>query len=76
MGEQWTLRAPADYRFVDLGDPAEAEYWLLVLDTSRRTLEQALACVGNHVEAVRGFLDARRGGGGPPRSGAKAMHLP
>ena len=76
MGEQWTLRAPADYRFVDLDDPAEAEYWLLVLDTSRRRLEQALACVGNHVVAVRGYLDGLRGGEGPPRAGASAMHTP
>jgi Protein of unknown function (DUF3606) len=59
MGGHWTLRAPADYRFVDLQDPAEAEYWLLVLDTSRHTLEHALASVGNHVVAVRGYLDHR-----------------
>ena len=60
MGEHWTLRAPADYRFVDLQDPAEAEYWLLVLDTSRRALEDALARVGNHVVAVRAQLAAEQ----------------
>lgn len=56
MGEHWTLRAPADYRFVDLDDPAEAEYWLLVLDASRQEVEQAVARVGHHVQAVQGFL--------------------
>ena len=62
MGEQWTLRAPADYRFVDLDDPAEAEYWVLVLDTSRHALEQAVACVGSHVVAVKAHLnDGRQG---------------
>ena len=58
MGEHWTLRAPADYRFVDLQDPAEAEYWLLVLDTSRQVLEEAVTRVGNHVVAVRHYLQA------------------
>ena len=58
MGEHWTLRAPADYRFVDLHDEAEAEYWLLVLDTSRRALDEAVARVGNHVGAVRDYLAA------------------
>ena len=56
MGKSWTLRAPADYRFVDLADPAEAEYWLLVLDTSRPALEQAVAEVGPHALAVGEFL--------------------
>lgn len=56
MGEQWTLRAPADYRFVDLDDPAEAEYWVLVLDTPRPALAEAVARVGNHVVAVRAHL--------------------
>ena len=58
MGEHWTLRAPADYRFVDLHDAAEAEYWLLALDTSRRALDEAVARVGNHVVAVRDYLAA------------------
>ena len=58
MGEHWTLRAPADYRFVDLHDAAEAEYWLLVLDTSLRALDEAVARVGNHVVAVRDYLAA------------------
>lgn len=56
MGREWTLRAPADYRFVDLDDPAEAEYWLLVLDTSRQALEDAVTRVGPHVVAVRDYL--------------------
>jgi hypothetical protein len=56
MGEQWTLRAPADYRFVDLDDPAEAEYWVLVLDSNLRALEEAVARVGHHVVAVRAQL--------------------
>ena len=54
--EGWQLRAPADYRFVDLDDPAEAEYWLLVLDAPRRLLEDALDQVGNHVVAVQAYL--------------------
>ena len=54
--EGWQLRAPADYRFVDLDDPAEAEYWLLVLDAPRRLLEDALDHVGNHVVAVQAYL--------------------
>lgn len=60
MGGQWTLRAPADYRFVDLDDPAEAEYWLLVLDTSRPALERAVQQVGNHVLAVQAQLRHER----------------
>lgn len=61
MRESWTLRAPADYRFVDLEDAAEAEYWLLVLDTSRPALERAVAEVGPHVGAVGEFLRKREG---------------
>ena len=60
MGESWTLRAPADYRFVDLQDAAEREYWLLVLDTSRPALEEAVARVGPHAGAVREYLQGAR----------------
>jgi hypothetical protein len=67
MGGHWTLRAPADYRFVDLDDPAEAEYWLLVLDASRRELEDAVARVGHHVLAVQGYLRGRRSEAAPSR---------
>ena len=63
MGGQWTLRAPADYRFVDLDDPAEAEYWVLVLDTSRSALEEALQRVGNHVFAVQAHLESPQAAG-------------
>jgi hypothetical protein len=60
MGAHWTLRAPVDYRFVDLDDPAEAEYWLLVLDASRQQLEDAVARVGHHVLDVKGHLEGAR----------------
>ena len=56
MGEQFTMRAPTDYRVVDLQDPAEAEYWVLVLDASRRQIEDAIARVGNEAGAVRACL--------------------
>ena len=55
------MRAPTHYLRVDLSDPAEAEYWLVVLDTTRRTLEQALAAVGPDLWDVRAFLQGRRG---------------
>lgn len=56
MGEQFTMRAPTDYRVVDLQDPAEAEYWVLVLDASPRQIQNAIARVGNEAGAVRAWL--------------------
>ena len=59
MDSSVNMRAPAHYLRVDLSDPAEAEYWLVVLDTTRRTLEQALAAVGHDLWDVRAFLQGR-----------------
>ena len=56
MGEQFTMRAPTDYRVVDLQDPAEAEYWVLVLGASPRQIEAAIARVGTEAGAVRACL--------------------
>lgn len=56
MGGQVAMRAPTDYRVVDLQDPAEAEYWMLVLDASRRQIDDAIARVGNEAGAVRACL--------------------
>lgn len=56
MGDQWTMRAPAHYLRVDLDDPAEAEYWLLVLDVPRGRLEDAVRRVGADADAVRDYL--------------------
>lgn len=51
-----TMRAPAHYRRVDLSDPCEAEYWFVVLDTTRTQLEAAIAQVGRDAEDVREWL--------------------
>lgn len=59
MGEQWMLRGPTNYLRVDLADPAEAEYWLLVLDVSRWRLEDAIRSVGCDAEAIREYLKSR-----------------
>lgn len=56
MGEQVEMRAPKNYLRVDLSDAAEAEYWLVVMDTSRARLELALATVGADAIDVRHFL--------------------
>ena len=66
MGEQQQrMRAPAHYLRVDLSDPAEAEYWLVVLDVTRNELEHAVGCVGADLWNVRAWLRMRgrdRGG--------------
>lgn len=51
-----TMRAPAHYRRVDLSDPSEAEYWFVVLDTTRTQLETAIMQVGRDAEDVRAWL--------------------
>ena len=57
MGEQQKrMRAPAHYLRVDLSDPAEAEYWLVVLDATRDELERAVACAGAELWNVRDWL--------------------
>ena len=56
MGKAAQMRAPDNYSRVDLRDPAEAEYWLIVLDATRVQIEAALAAVGNDVRDVRAQL--------------------
>jgi hypothetical protein len=58
MGQSLQMRAPSHYRFVDLSDPAEAEYWVVVLDAPAWRIEQALAAVGRDAGDVRDFLQA------------------
>lgn len=50
------MRAPAHYLRIDLSDPAEAEYWLVVLDCERQRLEAALAAVGQDALDVQRWL--------------------
>jgi hypothetical protein len=54
------MRAPAHYLRVNLDDPAEAEYWLIVLDCERGQLEAALALVGSDALDVQRWLHAQR----------------
>lgn len=61
MGQS-SMRAPCHYLRVDLRDPAEAEYWLLVLDVPRPLLEHALSIVGRDAHAVGAYLDQLRAG--------------
>jgi hypothetical protein len=63
MAERVCMKAPAHYLRVDLDDPAEAEYWLVVLDAPRPRVEQALATVGRDARDVRAYLESRRAGG-------------
>lgn len=56
MAETSTMRAPCHYLRVDLSDPAEAEYWLVVLDASRPRLDAAIAAVGRDALDVRAWL--------------------
>ncbi|OGT60293.1 MAG: hypothetical protein A3E01_15790 [Gammaproteobacteria bacterium RIFCSPHIGHO2_12_FULL_63_22] len=56
MGEPTQMRAPKNYLRVDLRDPAEAEYWQVVLDAPRTRLEDALAAVGADALDVRAYL--------------------
>ena len=57
------MRAPAHYLRVCLDDPAEAEYWLVVMDCDRARLEAALAAVGRDALDVQRWL----------RTGARAQ---
>jgi hypothetical protein len=54
-----SMRAPAHYLRVNLDDPAEAEYWLVVLDCDRERAESAIAAVGRDALEVQGWLRAR-----------------
>lgn len=56
MGNSLRIRAPTHYLRVDLHDPAEAEYWLIVLDATRRQIEQAVATVGTDARDVGAYL--------------------
>lgn len=56
MSHSLPMRAPAHYLRVDLSDPAEAEYWLVVLDASRRQVEAAIAVVGSDALEVKAWL--------------------
>ena len=56
MADSVRMRAPAHYLRVDLEDPAEAEYWLVVLDCDRARVEAALAAVGNDALEVQRWL--------------------
>jgi hypothetical protein len=63
MTEAVKMKAPAHYLRVDLDDPGEAEYWLVVLDASRRELEAAIAAVGRDALDVGAWLQGRGGPG-------------
>jgi hypothetical protein len=60
MGNPLIMRAPTNYLRVDLQDPAEAEYWLIVLDATRRQVEEALAAVGRDARDVAAYLREQR----------------
>jgi hypothetical protein len=60
MGNSLQMRAPTHYLRVDLHDPAEAEYWLLVLDATREQVETAVASVGRDARDVCACLQAQR----------------
>jgi len=59
MADSVHMRAPAHYLRVDLEDPAEAEYWLVVLDCDRARAEAAIAAVGRDARDVRTWLGQR-----------------
>ena len=59
MADDSPMRAPAHYLRVNLDDPAEAEYWLVVLDCERATLERAVASVGADALDVQRWIGAR-----------------
>jgi len=61
MAEFHPMRAPAHYLRVDLDDPAEAEYWLVVLDCERARVEAAIAAVGRDAQEVQRWLGSRGG---------------
>jgi len=58
MADSMQMRAPAHYLRVALDDPAEAEYWLVVMDCERARLEAALAAVGSDALEVQRWLRA------------------
>jgi hypothetical protein len=62
MADSLPMRAPAHYLRVDLRDPAEAEYWLVVFDCERTRLEAAIRAVGSDALEVRRWLAQDLGG--------------
>jgi hypothetical protein len=60
MGNSSRMRAPTHYLRVDLHDPAEVEYWLLVLDATRTQVEAAVTAVGKDARDVGDYLQALR----------------
>ena len=56
MADPSPMRAPVHYLRVDLDDPAEAEYWLVVLDCDRARLDAAIAAVGRDARDVMRWL--------------------
>jgi hypothetical protein len=68
MADTVPMRAPAHYLRIDLSDPAEAEYWLTVLDCERARLEAALDAVGRDALDVRRWLQGARPAQGPRRA--------
>lgn len=56
LADATPMRAPANYLRVDLGDPAEAEYWSVVLDAPPPRIAAALAAVGTDPGDVRDWL--------------------
>jgi hypothetical protein len=61
MADSLHMRAPSHYLRVDLEDPAEAEYWLVVLDCDRARAEAAIAAVGRDALEVQRWLASVRG---------------
>jgi hypothetical protein len=60
MAQATQMRAPAHYLRVDLSDPAEREYWLVVLDASPEAVQRAVDAVGPDAWDVRQWLRDRR----------------
>jgi hypothetical protein len=52
------MRAPSHYLRVDLGEAAEAEYWMVVFDATREQLESAVSAVGCDALDVAAALNA------------------
>ena len=66
MADSVQMRAPVHYLRVNLEDPAEAEYWLVVFDCDRARLEAALAAVGPDAIEVQRWLGAGATSGSMP----------
>ena len=62
MAQAVQMRAPAHYLRVSLDDPAECEYWLVVLDVGAADLRRAVDAAGPELWNVRAWLQARRPG--------------